>query len=132
EQTDRVTEEDRGHAPWAPLESARPAPPPPAPLPWQTSPYGPLPKAGDTRTGPLPLHPMTLSDILDGAFKLLKANWRTLLLITAAFVVPLHLVAAFVQRNLYGGRRPLAAVNHPALQSTGTDKPRFPLRGGVA
>jgi len=114
-----VTEEDRGHAPWAPLESASPAPPPPAPLPWQTSPYGPLPKAGDTRTGPLPLHPMTLSDILDGAFKLLKANWRTLLLITAAFVVPLHLVSAFAQRNVYGGRGFFDAVSNPALRSNG-------------
>src|SRR5204863_8205075 len=56
------------------------------------------------RTGPLPLHPMTLSDILDGAFKLFKANARTIVLVTAAFVVPLQVVAAFAQRNLLGGR----------------------------
>src|SRR3954469_23370520 len=143
QQTDGVTEEDRGPAPrapeeaqpWAPLESAPVVPPSAAPQPWQTSPYGPYgaqPKAGDTRTGPLPLHPMTLSDILDGAFKLLKANWRTVLLITAVFVVPLHIISAFAQRNVYGGRSLFDAVNNPALQSTSGDNARFVVAGVVA
>jgi hypothetical protein len=128
-----VTPEDR--PPWAPLEPAGgPPPAPPEPLPWQSpQPWAAaFPKAGDYRTGPLPLHPMTLSDILDGAFKLLKANWRTVLLITAAFVVPLHLIAAFVQRNLYGGRSLFDAVNNPALQSTSGDNARFLVAGVVA
>jgi len=128
-----VTPEDR--PPWAPLEPAGgPSPAPPEPLPWQSpQPWAAaFPKAGDYRTGPLPLHPMTLSDILDGAFKLLKANWRTVLLITAAFVVPLHLIAAFVQRNLYGGRSLFDAVNNPALQSTSGDNARFLVAGVVA
>jgi hypothetical protein len=64
---------------------------------------------------------MTLSDILDGAFKLLKANWRTLLLITAAFVVPLNLISAFVQRNLYSGRSFFDAVTNPTVQSSTAD-----------
>src|SRR3954454_6503137 len=75
---------------------------------------------------------MTLSDILDGAFKLLKANWRTVLLITAAFVVPLHLIAAFVQRNLYGGGSLFDAGHNPALQSTSGDNARFLVAGVVA
>jgi hypothetical protein len=128
-----VTPEDR--PPWAPLEPAGgPPPPPPEQLPWQSpQPWAAaFPKAGDYRTGPLPLHPMTLSDILDGAFKLLKANWRTVLLITAAFVVPLHLIAAFVQRNLYGGRSLFDAVNNPTLQSTSSDNARFVVAGVVA
>lgn len=75
---------------------------------------------------------MTLSDILDGAFKLLKANWRTVLLITAAFVVPLHLISAFVQRNLYSGRSFFDAVNNPTLQSGNTDNARLVLGGAVA
>jgi hypothetical protein len=146
-----VTEEDRGATPWAPLEpSGAPQPPLPPPqgapwqvpppqgvpgqatLPWQATPYGPLPKAGDYRTGPLPLHPMTLSDILDGAFKLLKANWRTVLLITAVFVVPLHLISAFVQRNVYGGRSLFDAVNNPALSSSDTSDARLVIAGVVA
>ena len=128
-----MTPEDR--PPWAPLEPAGgPPPAPPEPLPWQPAqPWAsPLPKAGDYRTGPLPLHPMTLSDILDGAFKLLKANWRTVLLITAAFVVPIHLISAFVQRNLYGGRSFFDAVNNPSIQSTNTDNARLVVTGVVA
>jgi hypothetical protein len=42
---------------------------------------------------------MTLGDILDGAFKLMKANLRTVALVTALFVVPLNLLGAFFQRS---------------------------------
>ncbi|MEA2703071.1 MAG: hypothetical protein QOJ69_2242 [Actinomycetota bacterium] len=63
----------------------------------------PRPKGGGPRTGPLPLHPMTLGDILDGAFNLLKAEFRTLMIVSAAFIVPVQLVAAFLQRDLLGG-----------------------------
>ena len=47
---------------------------------------------------------MNLSDILDGAFKLLKANWRAALLIAGAFAVPVDIAVAFSRRNLYGNR----------------------------
>jgi hypothetical protein len=57
------------------------------------------PKGGDARTGPLPLHPMSVGDVLDGAFKLLKANFRTLLLVVGSIVVPLQLASAFVVRH---------------------------------
>ncbi len=46
---------------------------------------------------------MTLSDILDGAFKLFKAEARTIVVVTAAFLVPVHIVAAFLQRDYLGG-----------------------------
>src|SRR6266542_2092642 len=42
---------------------------------WGTPGYEPpvsLPKAYNARTGPLPLHPMSFGDVLDGAFRLLK------------------------------------------------------------
>jgi len=140
-----VTEEHQEPTPWAPLEPPAPAqsPPPAQPAPWQQptpwqqpppwqQPGLGAPTAGDARTGPLPLHPMTLSDILDGAFNLLKANWRTLLLITAAFVVPLHIVSAFVQRNLYSGRSFFDAINNPTLRSSGTGSSNAQLVvGGV-
>jgi hypothetical protein len=79
------------------------------------SPYPPLPKAGSARTGPLPLHPMTFGDILDGAFKLLKANVRTIVLVSAVFLVPVNLVAAFFQRDLLGGYGLLQLANDPSL-----------------
>jgi len=58
---------------------------------------------------------MTVGDILDGAFKLLKANARTIFTIVAVFVVPLQLLAAFAQRNLLGGTGFLDAMNDPSL-----------------
>lgn len=85
-----------GHGGWAPPQT----PPGWAPPQHQPSPpMAPLAKAGDARTGPLPLHPMSVGDVLDGAFKLLKANARTILLVVAAIVVPLQLVSAFVIRE---------------------------------
>jgi hypothetical protein len=66
---------------------------------------------------------MTVGDILDGAFKLLKANARTLFTIVAVFVVPLQLLAAFAQRNLLGGVGFFDAVNDPSLTDAGTDQP---------
>ena len=97
--------------PWGP-----PAGPPYRPPGWGVpSPYPPLPKAGSARTGPLPLHPMTVGDILDGAFKLLKANVRTIVLVSAIFLIPVNLVAAFFQRDLLGGHGFLRLMNDPSL-----------------
>ena len=107
-----------------------PAPPPPGA--W-TSGWGPqqvLPKGGGARTGPLPLHPMTLGDILDGSFKLLKANLRTALLITALFVLPLNVLSAFFQR----GALPvglLDALNDPSLMEATGAGPSAPELVGL-
>jgi hypothetical protein len=74
-----------------------------------------LPKGGDERTGPLPLHPMTLGDVLDGAFKLLKANLVVAVLVTAAFQLPLDLVSAYLQRDIFGGLGLLQLFQDPSL-----------------
>jgi hypothetical protein len=74
-----------------------------------------LPKAGSARTGPLPLHPMSFTDILDGAFRLLKANLATIVLVTAVFFVPLELISAFLTRNLLGGESILRILQDPSL-----------------
>jgi hypothetical protein len=42
---------------------------------------------------------MSVGDVLDGAFKLLKANARTLFLVVASIVVPVQLVSAFLVRE---------------------------------
>ncbi len=77
---------------------------PPPSTSYGYDPYGgpPLVKAGDARTGPLPFHPMGVGDVLDGAFKLLKANARTILLIVAAIIVPLQFISAFAVRDQVG------------------------------
>lgn len=51
----------------------------------------------------LGLHPMTVADILDGAFSIIKARPLRLLGIAAVFVVPVNLLAAYLQRNMLGG-----------------------------
>ncbi|HEX8769272.1 MAG TPA: hypothetical protein VF711_00745 [Acidimicrobiales bacterium] len=62
---------------------------------------------------------MTVSDILDGAFKLYKANARALILITAAFMIPVQFAAAFLQRDTFGGRSIIAVFNDPStVQNT--------------
>jgi hypothetical protein len=91
---------------WGPSTPPPPWQPPPG-NPYANAAYGAAggyggyqqPKAGDTRTGPLPLHPMSVGDVLDGAFKLLKANARTVLLVVASVVVPLQLLSAFALRE---------------------------------
>ncbi len=75
--------------------------------PWATEPApaaGPPPQAGGRRTGPLPLYPMALGDLLDSAFRLLKADLKTLLLVTAALIVPLELISAILARDLLNAR----------------------------
>jgi hypothetical protein len=74
-----------------------------------------LPKAGSARTGPLPLHPMSFSDVLDGAFRLLRANLATIVLVTAVFFVPLELLSAFLTRDLFGGQGILQVLRDPSL-----------------
>lgn len=131
---------------WAPLEggSTPPTPPPPSsppppsgyppPPPYQQPPYGQpgwggpppyvapqLPKGGNARTGPLPLHPMTLGDILDGSFKLFKANARTVLLIVAVIYLPLQVVSAFSMRDTIGVGL-FNVLNDPSVTSTELDQ----------
>jgi hypothetical protein len=90
--------------------------PPPGGAGWGVpSPYPPLPKAGSARTGPLPLHPMMFSDLLDGSFRLLKANLGTIVLVAAVFLIPVNLVAAFFQRDLLGGYGFLELMQDPSL-----------------
>jgi hypothetical protein len=42
---------------------------------------------------------MTLSDLLDGAFAVIKCRPRTVFTIAAVILVPVHLITAFAQRN---------------------------------
>src|SRR5215218_3494693 len=122
--------------PWGPPPGPPQGPPgwgPPSPGSGPPSPYPPLPKAGSARTGPLPLHPMTFGDILDGSFKLLKANLRTIVLVSAVFLIPVNLVAAFFQRDVLGGHGFLRLMNDPSLleQAANTGPSNAALVGAV-
>jgi hypothetical protein len=68
--------------------------------------WGAASPAGPGAAGAVPrvaLRPMTAADILDGGFAVVKARPRRILAITAGFVVPTHLLAAFLQRDAMGG-----------------------------
>jgi hypothetical protein len=49
------------------------------------------------------LRAMTVADILDGAFGVVKARPRRILVLTAVFVVPVQILLAYLQRNAFGG-----------------------------
>jgi hypothetical protein len=53
---------------------------------------------------------MTVSDVLDGAFAILKAAPATIIGFTAVFAVPVQLVGAWLQRDLLGGESLLDVV----------------------
>jgi hypothetical protein len=62
---------------------------------------------------------MNLGDVLDGAFKLYKANARTVMGVSAAFLVPAQLVAAVVGQTLVSGLA-LDLLNDPQLTTADT------------
>jgi len=64
---------------------------------------------------------MTIADILDGAFNLFKAEARTILLVTAAFVVPVQIVAAFLQRDYLGGTGFIDLLTDPSATESALD-----------
>lgn len=104
--------------------SAPPPPgwgPPPGGLGWggagggHPGPPPPQPTAGSSRTGPLPLAPMGVGEILDGAFKLYRANFKPIALVGLAFAGPLSIVAAVAVRDVNGGAGLLDVLSDPSL-----------------
>ena len=51
---------------------------------------------------PVPMRPMTMPDLLDGSFAVIKARPKTVFTIAAAILIPFHLLSAFLQRGLTG------------------------------
>jgi len=63
---------------------------------------------------------MSVGDILDGAFKLFRANARTLIICVAVFIVPVQFLTGFAQRGLFAGRGLVSALNDPASAGSNT------------
>jgi hypothetical protein len=76
---------------------------------------------------------MMFSDLLDGSFRLLKANLGTIVLVAAVFLIPVNLVAAFFQRDLLGGYGLLDVLQDPSLaeEAAGTGASTGPLVGSL-
>jgi hypothetical protein len=64
---------------------------------------------------------MSFADLLDGAFRLLRANLATIVLVTAVFIVPLQLISAFLSRDLFGGRGIFDVIDDPSLAQQSAD-----------
>jgi hypothetical protein len=83
-------------APDAPSEPV--AAPPPAPAARPVDHLSDVRHAGRAAL-PAPLRPMTVGDIIDGAFQVLKRAPGTVLAISAVFVIPIQVLAAWLQRD---------------------------------
>lgn len=81
-------------------------------------PTAPGPPPGIAATRPfassMPLHPMSVSDIIDGAFRVLKGNVRTVITVGAVFIVPAGLLVAYLQRDLLGGAGIISILDDPS------------------
>lgn len=102
-----------------------PLPPPPSGPP----PGGAGPAGG---AGPVPIRPLNLADVLDGAFKLFVANWRTIVLAAGVFLVPVQLVSAYLQRDLPGLMDMVDAMSDPAAVGPFTGMGNFTVLLAVA
>lgn len=102
---------------WAPPESDEPRWRAPIAVP----PTGRQPGV-PVRPGQPRLGPMTVSDVLDGAFSILKAAPATILAFTAVFAVPVQILGAWLQRDLLGGDSILDVINEGDTSLTGVDQ----------
>lgn len=89
-------------APGAIVDQPRPAHPRPGEQPAVAPPAGdddrpPLPPP------PLPLRPMTIPDLLDGAFAIVKRRPRDVFVLAVAFVVPVEVLSALLLRDIMSG-----------------------------
>ena len=126
--------DDAAPAPWAAPEQGSAAPRTPVP-PSGVSPVTPPRDRGapGSPPRPVPLRPMTAPDILDGAFAVLKAQPAKIATITAAFVVPLQLLDAWLQRDVLGGVGliELFGTDDPSVIGAADDTSASPLGGYV-
>lgn len=65
---------------------------------------------------------MTVSDVLDGSFSILKAAPATIIAFTAIFAVPVQILGAWLQRDLLGGASLLDTFNRGDASLTSVDQ----------
>lgn len=70
---------------------------------------------------PVPLGPLTVPDLLDGAFAILKRRPRDVLTIAAVLVIPVEVLSAFLLRDLLDAGAFAGAGDPTSLLSTGED-----------
>jgi hypothetical protein len=81
---------------WAAPDVGVDAPRPASGTPWRAG-------VPEDAARPLPpLRPMTMSDLLDGGFAVIKSAPATVIGLTAIFVIPIQVIAAFLNRGIEG------------------------------
>jgi hypothetical protein len=78
------------------------------------------PTAGSSRTGPLPMYPMAVGDILDATFRLLRANARPLAPVLFLIAFPFEAIAAYNARNSQSLNQLFANLGNPQQQQNAT------------
>ncbi|GAA4917216.1 hypothetical protein ACFPM3_32700 [Streptomyces coeruleoprunus] len=109
--TPQPTPGDGGNAPkwsenqppagqWSPPAAPGPAGPPPTPAPaWGGGPYGGgWGRPAAPKPGVIPLRPLGVGEILDGAVSTLRTHWRTVLGVTLTVSVVVQFVETLLQR----------------------------------
>lgn len=69
----------------------------------------------------LPTRPMPLGDVLDGAFRLFRADPRTVLVVTAAIVVPVHALVGLATRGAFVSQTDFSTIGDPTVSAAGAD-----------
>ncbi len=76
--------------------------------------------AGAASVPRIALRPMTVADVLDGGFGVVKSRPRRILAIAAGFAIPVDLLVSFLQRGIYGGQGIADYFNDPAVANNGS------------
>ena len=76
------------------------------------------PTAGSSRTGPLPMYPMAVGDILDAIFRLLRANAKALAPVLLLIAFPFEAIAAYNSRNGPSLTQTFSNLGNPANEPT--------------
>jgi hypothetical protein len=89
---------------WAAPDTSTPAPPRATPPAVSSAPAGPgRANPPDRVRLPVRLRPMTMPDLLDGSFAVIKARPRTVFTLAAVILVPFHLLTAYIQHDARAG-----------------------------
>lgn len=91
-------------APWSAPDSGVPQPRVASPegIPHGVATAGAPSPTRELPPPPLPLRPMTIPDLLDGAFAIVKRRPRDVLSLAAAFVIPIELLSSYLLRDVLG------------------------------
>jgi hypothetical protein len=90
-----------------------------APADWHEA-----PRSMGPPTLPVPLKPMTISDILDGAWAIIKSRPKTVLALTAIIILPVQLIAAYLQRDVVSVLDALNSFNSGSIATSRAANPR--------